>query len=292
MDLPTYLIGLGQDNGSANSSCPSSPAKWCTDDDDAYHVCILNPSLIPTCLLALYIGVSCSNRIADLKSHFPSRWFYQRAFFLYGIMMTSAGILHCLIGDQQASTTDYNNDVNFVAFIRLFVGVIDVGLTSNIAITLLFCGLCDIKFFNPQSTATRYLLMVIYFCVFLLWTMGLVNNWHWVFDVLYFGVVGISCGIYLLTQLCLPNARRAFTLLFAAGLYGGLGLLATSVGAGHICQSEGPYWSEYFGPQFIWFLFSDISMAFLCMYVLRANQATKVTPRTCVEDFEKDPEKF
>lgn len=292
MDIPTYFTEILQQNGSANSSCPSSPAKWCTDDDDAYHVCILNPSLIPTCLLALYIGVSCSNRIADLKSHFPSRWFYQRAFFLYGIMMTSAMILHCLIGDEQVSTTDNNNNVNFVEFIRLFVTVIDVGLTSNIAITILFCGLCDIKFFNPQSTATRYLLTVIYFCIFLLWALGLVNGWDWVYKVLYLGVIGVSCGIYLLTQLCLKAGRRAFSALLAAGLYGGFGLMATAIGAEHICRSEGPIWSQYFGPEFIWFLFSDISMAFLCLYVIRANQAKKILPRTCAEDFEKDPEKF
>ncbi len=293
MKFMKYFLGFEDsffdENSTANSSCPSSPAKWCTNDSNGHRLCIQNPSLIPTCLLALYIGLSSSKRIARLSGTFPSRWFYQLAFLLYGIMMTSAGILHCFIGDPtQFSDT---NDDSF-RLIQLLVTIIDVGLTSNIAITILFCGLCDIKLFNPQSFAIRYLLFLLYFIVFLLWTFGLLDAWSWAFNVLYLGIVGISCFIYSLTQLCIKANRRALPVLFVAGLYGALGLFATSIGAEHICQSEGPFWSQYFGPEFIWFLFSDISMAFVCIYVIRTNQEKKILMKNYNIDIENYPEKF
>ena len=291
--MSVYFDDFFRSNSSANSSCPSTPAKWCTDDDDAYQVCIENPSLIFPCLLALFIGLFCAKRIAKLPGAFPSRWFYQTAFFLFGIMMTTAAILHCIIGDDRVSTMNFNGtDDDPTEFFQLLVSVMDVGLTSNIAITILFCGLCDIKFFNPQATGTRYLLIIIYFFVFILWTLGILNDWQWVFDVLYLAVIGISCCVYLLTQLCLKKARRALSALAVAGIYGGFGLMAVSVATEQICESEGPFWSQYFGPQFIWFLFSDISMAFLFVYVIRANQVKKILPRTYTINMEKYPEKF
>jgi hypothetical protein len=278
-----------ESNSTTNSSCPSLPAKWCTYDSDGYRLCIQNPSLIPTCLLALYIGVSSSKRIARLSGKFPSRWYYQLAFLLYGIMMTSAGILHCFIGDPTNSSD--TNDDSF-RFTQLLVAIIDVGLTSNIAITILFCGLCDIRLFNPQSFVIRYLLFLLFFIVFMLWTFGLLDAWNWIVNVLYFGIVGICCLLYALTQLCIKTNRRALPTLFAAGIYGALGLFATSIGAEHICQSEGPFWSQYFGPQFIWFLFSDISMAFIFIYVIRANQEKKIQMKKYPIDIEQHFEKF
>jgi len=177
-------------------------------------------------------------------------------------------------------------------FLQLLFSIIDVGLTSNIAITFLFCGLCDIRVLNPDSSGTRWLLFITYFSVFLCWILGILNQWNWVFYVLYMGVVVISCFIYLLTQLCIKSTRRALPVLFFAGLYGALGLLAASVGAQHVCESEGPFWSQYFGPEFIWDLFSDISMAFVFIYVIRANQEKKIIMRKYRIEMDKYPEKF
>jgi hypothetical protein len=275
-------------NSSTNSSCPSSPAKWCVYDYNGYKLCIENPTLIPTCFLALLIGLICSKRISQLPGKFPSRWFYQLTFFLYGIMMTSAGILHCFLNDQPKNTND-----DSIRMVYLLVAVIDVGLTSNIAITFLFSGLCDIKFFNPKSHCTRWLLYILYFTIFLLWTLGILNNWHWSYDILYLGIISISCFIYLLTQLSIKSNHRALPVLFVGGFYGGIGLLATSIGAEHICESEGPFWSQYIGPEFIWFLFSDISMALICLYVIRANQEKKIMmKKKQAIDTERYPEKF
>ncbi|CAF3382628.1 unnamed protein product [Rotaria sp. Silwood2] len=97
----------------------------------------------------------------SMERKFPSRWFYYLAFFLYGIMMSSAGILHCFIGDRQT-----NEDSS--KFIRLFIVIIDVSLITCIAVTFLFCDLCDIQFFNPESIFTRCLLLSSYFILFLL----------------------------------------------------------------------------------------------------------------------------
>jgi hypothetical protein len=275
---------------SSNSSCPSSPAKWCSDGD---QFCIENPTLIPTCLLALAIGLFCSKRISQLPGKFPSRWFYRLTFFLYGIMMTSAAIFHCLFNDQpKLSNILKNTDEDSIQFIHLFVAVIDVGLTSNIAITFLFCGLCDIQFFNPKSIWTRWLLFILYFVVFLLWTLGILNNWNWSVNVLYFGIVSISCFIYAITQLSIKSNRRALPALIVGGLYGALGIIAKSVGAEHICKSEGLFWSQYIGPEFIWFLFSDISMAFIFIYVIRANQEKKIIMMKDPINIEEYPEKY
>lgn len=294
--LREYVSNLrasfSDDNSSTNSSCPSTPAQWCVNDTDGTPMCILKPTLIPTCILALLIGLLCSKRIAQFPGKFPSRYYYRLAFFLYGIMMTSAGILHCFIGDQVSlSTILADTDDDSGGFFYLLISVIDVGLTSNIAVTILFCGLCDIKFFDPKKTGTRVLLFLIYFLIFFFWTLGLLNQWEWVFNVLYFGVVAVSCAIYLLTQLCLKTNRRALALLFVAGLYGALGILATSFGAERICDSEGPFWSLYIGPEFIWFLFSDIAMAFVFAYVIRVNQENRIEMRTYHIDLEKHPMK-
>jgi len=288
--LQNYIYG---NNQSSNSSCPSSPVKWCIDEYDGYKFCIQNPTVLPTCILALLIGLFCSKRISKLPGKFPARWFYHLTFFLYGIMMTSAGILHCFLGDHKnLSNILQNTDDNSMEFISLLVAVIDAGLTTNIAITFLFCGLCDIGFLNPKIILTRIILFCIYLIVFLLWTLGILNNWKWIFYTLYVGVISICCLIYLLTQLCIKSNRRALPALLVGGIYGAMGLLATSFGANHVCQSEGPFWSQYIGPEFIWFLFSDISMAFIFIYVLRANREKQVVIKKYDIDIEKNPEKI
>jgi hypothetical protein len=233
-----YIHG---NNPSSNSSCPSSPVTWCMDDSDESKLCIQNPTLLPACILALIIGLYCSKRISKLPGKFPSRWFYQITFFLYGMMMTSAGILHCFLGDSNKLTTNTDDPFQYLQFI---VTVLDVGLSTNIAVTFLFCGLCDIHLFNPQAICTRYLLFLSYFIVFLLWTLGVLNEWKWIYNVLYLGVIAFCCFIYLLTQLSIKSKHSSLLALISAGIYGGIGLLAKSVGANRICNSEGPFWSH------------------------------------------------
>ncbi|CAF1113373.1 unnamed protein product [Adineta steineri] len=265
---------------SANSSCPTTDVKWCIDGFDEYKLCIENPSILPTCILALMIGLFCSKRISQLPGEFPSRWYYHLTFFLYGIMMSSAGILHCFLNDDTKS------------FTSLAVAIIDVGLTSNIAVSFLFCGLCDIQFLNPKSATTRWLLFTTYSIIFILWTFGLTKQWSWAFNVLYTGVVSVCCFIYLITQLSIKSKHHALPALFVGGLYGAIGLLAGSFGADAVCKSEGPFWSQYFGPEFIWFLFSDISVAFMFLYVIRANREQRILVKTYPIDFEKYPGKL
>lgn len=289
-NFKNYLFGS---NASTNSSCPSSPAQWCFDDIEGYEFCIQNPSLIPTCILALTIGLYCSNYISKLSGKFPTRWLYQLTFFLFGIMMTSAGILHCFLNvSKNSSSFLEKNDFDTLSFLQLLVAVIDVGLTTNIAVSFSFCGLCDIKILNPNSNFTRFLLLISYFIVFLLWTLGILNNWSWTFHVLYLGVISVCCFIYVITQLFIKSNRRALPTLFFGGVYGAIGLYVTSIGAERVCKSEGPFWSQYIGPQFLWFLFSDISVAFVFLYVVQANRAPKAVVKKCAIDIEKNPEKF
>ncbi|CAF1135393.1 unnamed protein product [Rotaria sp. Silwood1] len=285
--LQNYVFGT---HSLGNSSCPSSPVKWCFDE---YKFCIQNPTLIPTCILALLIGLYCSKKISKLPGKFSTRWLYQLIFFLYGMMMTSAGILHCFLSDpQKLSHILRNNDIDSSLFIQLLFAIIDAGLTTNIAVTFLFCGLCDIKFLNPKSNCTCFLLISSYFIVFILWTLGILNQWSWTFLVLYLGVISVCCFIYLLTQLCIKPNCHALSALICGGIYGAIGLYAATYGAEYICKSEGPFWSQYFGPGFLWFLLSDISMAFIFLYVIRANEERKVIIKKYPIDIEKHPEKF
>ncbi|CAF0977373.1 unnamed protein product [Rotaria sordida] len=288
--IQDYLFGR---NTLSNSSCPSSFVKWCFNDIDGYKFCIQNPTFIPICILALLIGLYCSKKISKLSGNFPTRWIYQLTFFLYGIMMTSAGILHCFLGDpRKLSHTLRHNDADSNLFIQLLFAIIDAGLTTNIAISFLFCGLCDIKFLNPKSTCTHFLLITSYFTVFVLWSLGILNQWSWIFLVLYIGTISVCCFIYLLTQLCIKSNCRALPLLLVGGIYGAIGLYATTYGADRVCKSEGPFWSQYFGPSFLWFLFSDISMTFMFLYVVRANEEKKVIIHDYPIDIEENPEKF
>lgn len=277
--LPLYRI-FDNTNSSSNGSCPPR-VQWCTNDAYGYQICMFSPTILPTCILALIIGMITSDSLAKVPGKFPSRWFYTLTFFLYGIMMTFAGILHCFIGDEQSTT----------ALIPLIVAVMDVGLTSNIAISFLFCGLCDVGLFNAKAKATRYLLFICYIIIFTLWTLGILNQWSWTFHVLYLNVIVVCCGIYLFTQLCLKSARRALPLMFVGGLYGSFGLAATYF-ADKVCASEGPFWSQYIGPEFIWFLFSDISVAFIYLYVKRANEQQISPKKNSFVDREKFPMKY
>jgi hypothetical protein len=283
---------LFESRASNNSSCPTKPIEWCVNYDGC-ELCVRSPTLVPTCILALIIGLTCSNCIRQLPGAFPSRWFYQTAFFLFGIMMTSAGILHCFLPDHRLSTSIEQTpaDASF-PFLQLFVTVVDVGLTSNIAVTFLFAGLCDVRVFSPQSLRTRHLLFATYLLVFLLWTLSILQRWTWATLVLYDGVIVVCCFIYLLTQVFLRSARDALSTLVIGGVYGGLGLFAITFGAASICRSEGPFWSQYVGPEFIWFLFSDISMAFVYMYVSRVNEQRKSDVLSHTSDIEKNPGKF
>ncbi|CAF4463394.1 unnamed protein product [Rotaria sp. Silwood2] len=288
--LQNYLFG---NSPASNSSCPTSPVKWCFNDIDEYKFCIKNPTIIPLCILALLIGLYCSQKISKLPGKFPTRWLYQLTFFLYGMMMTSACILHCCLGDpQKLSHTLQNNDTDSILPIQLLFLIIDVGLTTSIAVSFLFCGLCDINFLNPKSNYTRFLLMSSYFTVFVLWTLGIFNQWPWITNVLYTGVISVCCFIYLLTQLFIKSNRRALPALVVGGIYGAVGLFLASFGAEYVCKSEGPFWSQYFGPGFLWYLFSDISMAFIFLYVIRANREKEVIIKKYPIDIEKDPKKF
>ena len=293
MHLTEYLISLKDSfygsSSWSNSSCPTRAAKWCVDDTDQYNLCIESPTLLPLSILALILGIYSSKSISKLPGKFPTRWIYQRTFFLFGMMMTSAGILHCFLSGEQKSLNAVDN---LFDFIHMIIKVLDVGLTSNIAISFLFCGLCDIQFLNPQSTYTHALLSMLYCIVFLLWTLGISNQWTWIFHVLYLGVIAVCCFIYVFTQLCVKSNRRALPILFVGGLYGVVGLFGTSFGAGNICKSEGPYWSQYVGPEFLWFVFSTVSMAFIFMYVIRANQERKVDLKNCAIQTNRYPEKF
>ncbi|CAF4313417.1 unnamed protein product [Rotaria sp. Silwood2] len=291
----TLVINLIPSNSSSNSSCPLSPVKWCLNEMGSSPFCIRSPTLIPTCLLALLIGVYCSKNISKLPEKFETRWLYQLTFFLFGIMMTSAGILHCFLGDpQRLSLTLRNNGVDSLLVIQILFAIIDAGLTTSVAVSFLFCGLCDINFLDPKSNATRFLLIGSYFIVFVLWTLGVFRQWSWTFHVLYLGVISVSCFIYLLTQLWIKSNRRALPSLLVGGLYGAIGLFAASFAANRICKSEGPFWSQYIGPEFLWFLFSDISMAFIFIYVIQAHRENKVTIHKCDVDIdvEENPEKY
>ncbi|CAF0794339.1 unnamed protein product [Didymodactylos carnosus] len=241
-----------------NDSCPE--VKWCFCSE----LCILYPSLLPTTILALIIGLYTSKQISKLI--FPTVWYYKLTFFMYGIMMTSAGILHCIVGDSQ------NSEPHWLSTLRLILSVMDVGLTSNIAISFMFCGLCDLNVLNPKLTFTKILVLFTFLLIFIAWTVAIIDQWQYAVKILYDYTVAICCFIYLITQLLLKHKPGVLSPLFISGLCGFIGLTASVVFANDICTWEGPFWAQYFSGEFIWFILSDLSVYFLYRYVVQSQK--------------------
>ncbi|CAF1640203.1 unnamed protein product, partial [Didymodactylos carnosus] len=145
----------------------------------------------------------------------------------------SAGILHCIVGDSQ------NSEPHWLSTLRLILSVMDVGLTSNIAISFMFCGLCDLNVLNPKLTFTKILVLFTFLLIFIAWTVAIIDQWQYAVKILYDYTVAICSSV---------------------------------VFANDICTWEGPFWAQYFSGEFIWFILSDLSVYFLYRYVVQSQK--------------------
>jgi hypothetical protein len=249
-----------------NSTCPV-PASIVVQPD----FIISSVSLIPTCILALIIGLWTSKQIRA-KTNFDSKWIYNIAFFLFACMMTDAMFVHCFIQPTSQS------------LFGLLLLVIDLGLTSSIATTFMWAGLADIELIDPRHWTSKLCVYGSFVVLFAAWIYSILHGGFQVgFLILYLGVVGISCAVYLITQGILlhhAHSTSGISSFIIAGISGAVGLGSLQLYGNAICTAIGPALAAYFGPDFIWFILSDVSVYYVYDYVIQTQELRKCTTIT------------
>ncbi|KAF2071095.1 hypothetical protein CYY_007581 [Polysphondylium violaceum] len=227
----------------------------CFDWITVHGYTIMDPVLIPLCMWALYIGIS---RFIKFRKQ-SNTYFYSITFLTYGIMMTFA-----MMSDSLSANSN--------SFWSIAVNYMDVDLTSTVATLFFYCGLADIGKLDMKSIGARLLVCGSSLLIASLWFYSFAitrNDSIWP-RILYQGVVGVSCGFYLVFQLYYLSKKlgsfRPIVWLFIAGVTGGIGLVITF---------ESPLWCHYFGshfnPSYIWFLLSDITMLLISRYIKKSR---------------------
>ena len=253
-----------------NSSTPQQcdAGKWCLSD----NFCITEVSLIPTCLLALLIGTYTSNQIKTRFANVKGSWMYAVTFLCFAIMMTDSMLVHCFIPRPNIK------DRFFI--VELIVNLINLAGTTSIAVGFFFCGLSDINWINADSIQSKVAFSSSFVAVFIAWYLALINQWKNMFLILYGGLVGLFCGIYLIIQLIIlarrtvredeQNELKGILYFIACGVSGAVGLGSVFVWRSQICSMMGPVLSPYLGPTFSWFILSDVAVYCLFKYVEQA----------------------
>lgn len=148
-------------------------------------------------------------------------------------------------------TTSLNN-----ATFSLLVMIIDLGLTSSIAISFFWNGLVDLRLIDDRSPCARSAMTLSYILMIATWTYAIVNKIQNAFNYLYSGVILIACGLYLVFQLVAMCRNRRFSRFFlSAGIFGAAGMWAMKNGA-WVCARFGATWNS----SFWWDFFSDLAM--------------------------------
>lgn len=228
---------------------------------------IQSPELIPTCILAALIGFGAYCSIS--KTNVRGSKIYALTFFMFGTMMSDAAFNDCILavhGDMQD-------------LLHIVVGIIDVGLTSSIGLTFAFNGLVDVGLLT-EGRCLFGLLGLLYTGLFAAWYYTFTIGWMNGFIYLYAGVIGVSCGIYCITEviyLIRSKNKQGLIWVGVAGLTGGFGLAAIMVPSLdlYLCHTFGCH----FAGNFLWFLLSDVAMYACYRYFM-----TRVTAQTKAKD--------
>eukprot|EP00761_Pharyngomonas_kirbyi_P009331 gb/GECH01009347.1/.p1 GENE.gb/GECH01009347.1/~~gb/GECH01009347.1/.p1 ORF type:complete len:301 (+),score=57.59 gb/GECH01009347.1/:1-903(+) len=226
--------------------------EWCPTQ----NICFGEPSLFPTCILALIIGVFTSSQIRE-KLEFNAKWMYSTTFFMFGCMMSTAAFVHC-----------FSHFLD--AVLQFILGIMDVGLTSCIAAGFFWCGLADVGLIDPRKIFSKFVFFGSFILIFSGWYYTLTTQWSNGFLVMYIGVVMVGCGTYLLTQLkyiISHFSMGTIEYLSLGGLAGIIGMFAM-LRSQDICQLLGEKWGTLIGGDFWWFFMSDVAMYFLYRYVM------------------------
>jgi len=144
--------------------------------------------------------------------------------------------------------------------LHIITAVLDVGLTSSIAMSFFWDGLVDVGILSENIKL--YIMMGIsYVAIFAAWFYTIINQWWDGFLYFYVYLIFFCCGVYCIMELVhLIQTRSATGLVwvFVAGVSGGLGLFA-------IYDVNWDYWlcdtlGCHFSGDFIWFFLSDVAM--------------------------------
>jgi len=223
---------------------------------------IVNPSLIPTCILAVVIGVY---GFLSVRAQKPARGYatYSLTFLMYGFMMTSAMFADCLSENLKPFTADLS-------------AIIDAGLSSSIAVSFAFNGLVDLGLLNESHWYCWVMELTCFATLFVSWIVAFIHqDYTQALLVLYRDVIAISCGFYLVTQVFwfFKKGPTGFLWIFWGGLAGaiGLGSVFSVTIASFWCTWLGAY-SGWLGPSFVWFILSDVSVYCLVRYWLARSK--------------------
>eukprot|EP01130_Rhizamoeba_saxonica_P001929 TRINITY_DN11749_c0_g1_i1.p1 TRINITY_DN11749_c0_g1~~TRINITY_DN11749_c0_g1_i1.p1 ORF type:complete len:288 (-),score=34.36 TRINITY_DN11749_c0_g1_i1:50-913(-) len=220
---------------------------------------IFEPILIPTCILALTIGIFCGRHILSTK--FKGHISYAISFFMFGTMMTCAMMADSILTQTSGSA-------------EFIFAIIDVTLTSSIAISFAFNGLIDVDILKEEKS-TYIAMLVSYSLTCAAWLYTFLAGWYMGFYYLYVVVIAVACTAYLLCETYY---------LFVKGHHAGLGWLVVGAAWGGVGLYTAIYWSPYlctlftpwFNGEFWWFIGSDISMYTIYRFWLENRQSQEV----------------
>jgi len=215
---------------------------------------VMEPLLIPWCILAAIIGWKYGNAIHS-HPNTPGHLAYALSFWMYGTMMTFAMFVNCFFWNSQQWPR-----------MSMFTGLSDVTLTSSIGLSFSFNGLVDVGWINENSFATKLAMFLSYTALFSGWMYTFLDNWANGFYVLYLGVITVSCGLYSITEIMYilrQQTHNGLWWLVSGAASGGVGISALYLAIANptfFCF----HFPKFMDESFWWFLFSDVSM--YCLY--------------------------
>jgi hypothetical protein len=225
---------------------------------------IQSPELVPCCLGALYLGITLSKKIWNMKT--LSSKMYGTTFLMIGIMMTCASMFDCIL----------INNLSPKSFFLNFFGVADVGLTSSIGFAFLIDGLIDCGILDPTKKRTYYIFYGGVAAIFYGWILCFEGKWDAAWMWLYLGVVAIGCGSWVIIQIALmyfSHDTRGWLNLLGASLAGGIGFFNLMETKWQVWECE--HLSCYWGDDFTWFIVTDIAMYFIYQYYVKRHTMNK-----------------
>jgi len=263
--LVMHKIGLFGLLSGGSGPIPSS--LWCDVVVTFAGLRFHEPFVILLCLLAAAIGVS--GFLREKNSLLYASRNYSLTFGLYGVMMTCAMFTDCL---QETIPLKL-----WKAF-----SIANASLTSSISICFALCGLIDVGVIVADSFWSLFAQFMTIIVLIIAWTIAMVQasfnpttHSTWLTRFLYTDVILIGCSAFGLCQ-CYRFYKHGFGgigwyLLGAiVGFVGFLPVVSFDV-VHFLCSYLGKSVSPYLGPEFVFFLMSDLSVLCLTQYYLKRD---------------------
>eukprot|EP01119_Soliformovum_irregulare_P006469 TRINITY_DN184_c0_g1_i2.p1 TRINITY_DN184_c0_g1~~TRINITY_DN184_c0_g1_i2.p1 ORF type:complete len:282 (-),score=15.07 TRINITY_DN184_c0_g1_i2:562-1407(-) len=255
--------------------CVNNYRSMC-DTLDISGFLIQSPELIPTCILAGWIGYHAATTIISLKN---ARGYlaYSLTFAMFGTMMTDAMFNDCFLAR-------HGNQHDWVHFMFMLV---DLGLTSSVGLSFAWNGLVDIGWINENSRKTQVGMLVSYLGLFGSWAYAIDTSRWGAFLYLYIGVVGLSGLIYCVTEITFKIRSRSWDgmgWVLVAFLTGAIGLAGVAVPSFDLllCHTFGCH----FGGNFLWFVLTDVAMWSCYKFYMATLSSRTVSPNPPTQSVE------